>query len=59
LILAKPVVAKAPFSFSGWLRYVPTLIFYENMSEEPALSESIEELTRQVDALEYQSCALM
>eukprot|EP00435_Cladocopium_sp_Y103_P018747 s2282_g4.t1 len=41
-------------------QYVPTLIFYENVSEEPALSESIEELTRQVDALEYQqSCALM
>lgn len=36
-------------------QYVPTLIFYENVSEEPALSESIEELTRQVDALEYQS----
>lgn len=35
-------------------QYVPTLIFYENVSEEPALSESIEELTRQVDALEYQ-----
>lgn len=40
-------------------QYVPTLIFYESVSEEPALSESIEELTRQVDALEYQQCALM
>lgn len=41
------------------LRYVPTLIFYESVSEAPALLQSIEELTRQVDALPDQSCAVM
>ncbi|CAK9092047.1 Inactive ubiquitin carboxyl-terminal hydrolase 54 (Inactive ubiquitin-specific peptidase 54), partial [Durusdinium trenchii] len=41
-------------------QYVPTLIFYESVSEEPALSESVEELTRQVEALEsQQSCVAM
>ena len=40
--------------------YLPTLLFYEHVSEDAVLADSLEELTRQVSDLEQQpSCATM
>ncbi|CAE7857731.1 slc35b2 [Symbiodinium microadriaticum] len=41
-------------------QYLPTLLFYEHVSEDAVLADSLEELTRQVNELEQQpSCAAM
>ena len=50
--------AVAKVMMSG--QYLPTLLFYERVSEEAALADSLDELTRQVNELEQQpSCAVM
>ena len=41
-------------------QYLPTLLFYERVSEEAALADSLPELNRQINGLEQQpSCAAM
>ena len=41
-------------------QYLPTLLFYERVSEAAALADSLDELSRQVNGLEQQpSCAAM